>query len=110
MDNDHPERELFYLALQVLGDEGLDEWLRAQFAQHVSKLGVFQGDFWLKLYSGPLLPRLVALGLLPNLVGQPGTIPTGEDMLVFDELLRALPPESLPPDLREARLQLDLSL
>lgn len=112
------ERRLYELALSAWGPEGLDDWLRAQFAQHVSKLGVFQGDFWLQFYAGPLLPRLIGLGLLPNLVGQQGSIPTGEDMTVFDalmhwlssELLRALPVDALSADLRERRLQIDLGV
>lgn len=111
------ERELFELALQVLGEEGLDEWLRAQQRRHAPLLALPQGELWLTLEPGPLIERLFVLGLLPNLRG-PGGYPTGEDRAVFramrqllsDELLRALPVEALPPDLREARLQLDLAL
>lgn len=112
-----PECELFGLALQVLGDEGLDAWLRAQRQRHEQWLSRLQGEVWLRLDLGPQVERLVALGLLPNLLGD-GGYPTGEDQAVFracrqrlfDELLQHLPIDELPPGLREARLQLDVGV
>lgn len=108
---------LWPIALTVLGQAGLDDWLRAQQRRHAPLLALPQGELWLSLEPGPLIERLVALGLLPNLQG-PGGYPTGEDRAVFramrqllsDELLRALPVDALPADLREQRLQIDLGV
>lgn len=117
MSNLNAERELFQLALVVLGAKGLDDWLRAQQRQHAPLLALPQGELWFQREPGPLIERLFVLGLLPNLRG-PAGYPTAEDLEVFramrqllsDELLRALPIEALPPGLREARLQLDLGV
>ncbi|WP_223556886.1 hypothetical protein [Pseudomonas sp. BF-R-01] len=114
---DDLERELFHLALATLGEEGLDAWLRAQRQRHEQWLSLPQGEIWLRLDPGPQIERLVALGLLPNLLGE-GGYPTGEDQAVFragrqrlfDELLQHLPVDCLPPELREARLLLDLGV
>lgn len=116
MDSWAHEPALYRLALDVWGPERLDAWLREQYQQHTELDGMTLTRAWVDIDGGPLIDRLcqrlsgpVALPAA-RMRGQ--TIPfyrTGQRLL-FNELLQALPIDTLSEPLRELRLAVELGV
>lgn len=109
--------ELYLIAQDFLGQEGLDDWLREQLQMYPQLSELFRGDVWRKIDGGPIVDRLCELCTRPSRVFDT-VMPSGNDLmnsekaqlLLFNQLIQALPADRLPEVLQERRLALDLSL
>lgn len=106
---------MYQIALDVLGAEGLDAWLREQRYPQLNLL--FKNDVWLRVDAGPIVERLCQLRATAGMYFE-SVMPSGTDLqnfrqcraLLFTALLQALPIEQLPADWLELRLSVDLGL
>lgn len=60
MDGWSHEHELYSLALDVMGEEGLDRWLREQYDRRSVSNGLVTTSSWLDIDGGLLINRLCA--------------------------------------------------
>jgi hypothetical protein len=116
MDNWCQELALYQLALDVLGQGGLDDWLREQYQRHQLLHGLVTTASWTAVDAGPLVNQLCQW--LGGDVELPAERKPGSELpfyckcqeLLFNELIRLLPPERLNEPIRERRLELDMGL
>jgi hypothetical protein len=109
--------DLYRVAQDVLGREGLDDWLREQLQMHPQLSELFRSDVWRKIDGGPIVDRLCELCTTPSRALD-AAMPSGNDLmnseqgqlLLFNKLIQALPVDRLPEVLQERRLALDLVL